>query len=419
MAKEKICGVYKIENLINGKVYIGSSIDIYKRWKYHISDFKANRHCNKYFQSAWNKYGKNNFEFSIVEKIDDENILFEREQYWLDLLNPFGENGYNLCKTTNSYSFGYKLSDESKEKIKNRIFSEKHRQRMSDNSPNKIKIVQLSLDGELIKIWDSLTEACENLNANKTTVSACLRKIGKRLSAKNFIWMYYEEFIQNNSKEIIENIVYKIKNKKQNGKRPIVQMTLNDNFICYWDNATEAGRVLNIDRVGIMNCCRGRQGEAFGFKWVYEDDYNNNKLTKFTYKGRQHKNVVQLDMKYNLINVWESVEEINNQLNIEISSIYRCCNQKLNSFKGYRWLYKEDYKTDNYVKSKLNGQAKPIIQLSLDEIFIKEWDNAKFIKEELNLNPSTIKSVCNGENKTNIHKGFRWIYKKDYKELIS
>ena len=58
MAKEKICGVYKIENSVNGKYYIGSSNNIYRRWKEHIKLLNKNNHHSPHLQFAWNKYGE-------------------------------------------------------------------------------------------------------------------------------------------------------------------------------------------------------------------------------------------------------------------------------------------------------------------------------------------------------------------------
>ena len=54
-------GIYKIECLINHKVYIGQSTNIELRWKHHIYQLKKNNHENKYLQAAWNKYGSSNF----------------------------------------------------------------------------------------------------------------------------------------------------------------------------------------------------------------------------------------------------------------------------------------------------------------------------------------------------------------------
>lgn len=68
----KTCGVYAITNKINGKVYVGSSADIEKRWNYHRRELSKNSHKNKHLQNAWNKYGENNFEFTIVEACEKE-----------------------------------------------------------------------------------------------------------------------------------------------------------------------------------------------------------------------------------------------------------------------------------------------------------------------------------------------------------
>ena len=55
-----MCGVYKIVNTVNGKIYIGSSKNIDRRWNEHIRVLELNAHNNQHLQNAWNKYGKNN-----------------------------------------------------------------------------------------------------------------------------------------------------------------------------------------------------------------------------------------------------------------------------------------------------------------------------------------------------------------------
>lgn len=97
MRKKKICGVYKITNLVNGKFYIGSSNNIEHRWKEHISDLSNGVHINSYLQNAWNKYGSNNFKFEILEECE-ENVQFQKEQEYLDKLSPFDTRGYNLVR---------------------------------------------------------------------------------------------------------------------------------------------------------------------------------------------------------------------------------------------------------------------------------------------------------------------------------
>lgn len=86
-----------ITNKVNGKIYIGQSIHIERRWKEHKSRLNCDGHINKHLQLAWNKYGEENFIFSVIEECKAEQ-LDEREIYWiskLDAINP--QNGYNLC----------------------------------------------------------------------------------------------------------------------------------------------------------------------------------------------------------------------------------------------------------------------------------------------------------------------------------
>ena len=70
---DKISGIYKITNTLNGKYYIGSSNDISgssdSRWETHVRRLKSNTHCNAHLQSAWNKHGEFSFMFSVLEQV--------------------------------------------------------------------------------------------------------------------------------------------------------------------------------------------------------------------------------------------------------------------------------------------------------------------------------------------------------------
>src|SRR5258708_19912343 len=92
---EIICGIYAIENKINKKLYIGYSADIKKRWRYHLSYLEKNNHQNTYLQRSWNKYGKNNFEFYIIEECSRD-LLIQKEKYYIKELNTFFLDGYNF-----------------------------------------------------------------------------------------------------------------------------------------------------------------------------------------------------------------------------------------------------------------------------------------------------------------------------------
>lgn len=90
-----LCGIYKITNLVNGKVYIGLSKDITKRLKTHLTQLISNTHYNKHLQQSFNKYGKSNFVFQVVEECAEELLSNKEQQYILffESFNPL--KGFN------------------------------------------------------------------------------------------------------------------------------------------------------------------------------------------------------------------------------------------------------------------------------------------------------------------------------------
>lgn len=95
--KKKICGVYKITNIVNGKLYVGSLKDIEYRWSQHRDELNKGTHGNPHLQRAWNKYGQSSFKFEVIEECEPS-IQFEREQFYLNTLSPFDDNGYNIVR---------------------------------------------------------------------------------------------------------------------------------------------------------------------------------------------------------------------------------------------------------------------------------------------------------------------------------
>ncbi len=110
-------GIYLIKNKINNKKYVGSTINFKKRWGQHISALNKNSHDNSYLQKSWNKYGMDNFEFSVIEEVIINDLL-EREQYYINYYNVSNRNdGYNLLPTAGN-NLGYKHTNETKEKMR-------------------------------------------------------------------------------------------------------------------------------------------------------------------------------------------------------------------------------------------------------------------------------------------------------------
>lgn len=88
-------GIYKIVNLVNGKYYIGSAVNLGKRKLNHWSDLRTNKSRSPYLQRAWNKHGEKNFRFRVLFFCEPNDTLLY-EQRCLDILCPFDRRGYNI-----------------------------------------------------------------------------------------------------------------------------------------------------------------------------------------------------------------------------------------------------------------------------------------------------------------------------------
>ena len=153
-------GVYRIRNLVNGKVYIGSAASqggFKKRWDKHLSDLFLEQHHSIKLQKAWKKYGPKAFIFEIIEIITrpkdmgDELwklIILSREQYYLDTVlfahskdrSLFRDLGYNICRETKN-CLGRKVSIETRAKLskalKGRKISQAARVKISQANTGK------------------------------------------------------------------------------------------------------------------------------------------------------------------------------------------------------------------------------------------------------------------------------------------
>jgi hypothetical protein len=103
--KERVkpSGVYQVKNLSNGKVLLGSSLNLEGLLNRNRFTLRNNSHPNKELQKDWNELGPDQFVFEILEVVqvrEDPNFnlkdeLTLLEQIWIEKLQPFGESGYN------------------------------------------------------------------------------------------------------------------------------------------------------------------------------------------------------------------------------------------------------------------------------------------------------------------------------------
>lgn len=99
-------GVYQIKNNANGKILIGSSMNVPWIFNRHLFQLNASVHRNKELQEDWNSYGPDAFTCNVLETLRTEEIpeadwskaILALEEKWLTNLQPYDENGYNKLK---------------------------------------------------------------------------------------------------------------------------------------------------------------------------------------------------------------------------------------------------------------------------------------------------------------------------------
>lgn len=135
-SKTSISGIYKITCKPTGRFYIGSSNDIETRWYHHKRDLKNNKHYNRLLSRACKKYGFNSFVWEVIEECSSETLL-EREQYYIDTLQPFNKRGFNLAKDVKATMKGVKHTAQNRakmsriQKARNYKHTEEHKQYIS------------------------------------------------------------------------------------------------------------------------------------------------------------------------------------------------------------------------------------------------------------------------------------------------
>jgi group I intron endonuclease len=115
---KEIPGIYCIENIVNGKKYTGKAYHIYRRWNAHRNELNGNRSRCEVLQRAWNKYGEENFRFTILI-ICERSMLNDLEKFFIkNLHSHVSEGGYNIAWGGQSSFEGRHHTEESKQKLR-------------------------------------------------------------------------------------------------------------------------------------------------------------------------------------------------------------------------------------------------------------------------------------------------------------
>lgn len=257
---DAICGIYKITNTVNNKVYIGQSVNIKVRWRDHINALNRQDSRCTLLQRAWIKYGEDKFVFEILE-LCDEDLLDELETKYINMYNAQNPTkGYNMESGGNAQKH---LSAETKAKIGNsnrgKCHSEETKRKMSEDRVG----TQNSMYGKKHS-EDSRKKMSEAKKGKPGSPRSDYQKKCARLANLN------KKMSISTKNKISEankgNIPY---NKNL---RPVYCIELKQVFI----NPSHAHQELNISSSNIIACCEHIRKTCGGFRWIYADtdEYN-------------------------------------------------------------------------------------------------------------------------------------------------
>lgn len=243
--KRKKYVVYCVTCLVNGKKYIGK----HTQNDTHPGYLGSGRLQKK----AIKKYGKAAFVKQLLYESDNGDMLNEMEEYYIDYYGAMKSDlFYNLVEGGMGFTHSAKLS-ESKKK------SNPMKGRFNENHHSSRKVIQYSMDGDFIKIWESMAQVKRELKIHQSSIVHCIS--GKIIQTGKFIWHYYTD-----------DYLTKIPPRKSTrglkagslGKKPVINLTTNKSYPSIVEAVKDGFNDTNISL-----CCKGKLKTTGGCRWEY------------------------------------------------------------------------------------------------------------------------------------------------------
>ena len=298
---EKICGIYKITNLVNGKVYIGQSQDIYSRWKEH--KYARNKRDCFALYGAFKKYGLDNFSFEIVECCPFEQ-LNEKEIYYISQYHSYvgdtKSNGYNMTKG-GAISFTH-IGNDDQGKV----------------------VYQYDLKGNFVAQYRNQHKAVKAVGLKG--IASITRAIKEEGTAGGFQWR--------------ETYFDKIPHfQKKYKKKTVYQYSKFGDFIKEHENTEKAADQVGRSKSLIEQCCEGHGKTGKGYQWSYERKENVGAIRSMEQPSKW-KPVLLCDDEGNFMREFPCAKIASRELNISYGAVQHCLAGSCKTAYGYILKYK-------------------------------------------------------------------------------
>lgn len=234
-------------------VYIGSSIEVERRWRQHkeASINKKDHHYNYPLMIAFREFGIANFTFEVIDTLPTWEAMIEAEYNWILKENCIIPRGYNQTNRTDSPMFdptiAKKMSDTKREKYGKRV-------------------CEIDSANNILMIWDSLAEASEATGLNRFKISNVCN--GTRLTTGNRVFRFLNEENQIIEPKVKVNQIQS--NRITKSSKKVIKMNDNNDELQTYDSIALAATDNNCDASGISKVCNGKRNKCGGFKWKYQ-----------------------------------------------------------------------------------------------------------------------------------------------------
>lgn len=332
--KENNPCIYKITNLINGKVYIGQTKnDFNKRKNSHTSALRRNKHSNFYLQKSWNKYGESAFNFEKIINCSQKELDFHERYCIVAFESLVNQKGYNLESGGNNYK---EIHESTRLKISNRMkvwaIKSGHIERLAESNrgdkSHHAKEVVLVNTGETFGSVKSANEKYPHVSRGNIQ-SCCCKKThgaGKMEDGTWMVWEYKENYNPSKEYQFTKN-----KNDKNKYTKSVICINTKEIFT----SLEEACLKYNLSKPGLVRACKGER-KTFGklengerLQWSYYEEDKIYDLEDFSYI-----NDLLESNKVTLINtgeIFNTIGEASRKYNLTVSQISNCCKGKAKS----------------------------------------------------------------------------------------
>lgn len=315
-------GIYAIHNIINDKYYIGQAKDIHLRWIQHRSRLKCQTHENLHLQAAYNKYGKENFEYLVVEECEEVQ-LNDKEIRYIEEYDSY-YNGYNQDKGGVGCT-GYKHTEE--EIAKMRLIQ------------NPKSVLQIDMNLNIVAEWVSCSHAGKTLGLSTRGIKACCNRVNHQKTIGGFYWIYKDEYVNNTV-----DWDYYLNINESKPKR-VSQYDLHMNLITIWDSSYKAQTLGGYAASEISAVCNHKKRTYKQCIWRFTDEYTdedyvkdcNTNFTKRPSVGAR--TVYRYDLNRSLLDIYESLADAVRKTGFSRSSIQDCLYGKTSQSHNSIWSY--------------------------------------------------------------------------------